>query len=343
LSAGVHAGAAEAEGVVDEKTIAECAALIRGAFTKAGAVRPESLVKRLEQATEQTRLAWPSSLLRSFWETMMDVESGRRISVDHEARWLNFTGFCLRPGYGLAVDDWRVRQTWRLFPARTVFVKNELCRAEWWILWRRVAGGLAEGQQRTLAEPLVASLRDRLRHETLMKQGGKAIHPPGPRDPAFLFGPHETAEVFRLVGSLEHLSIETKNEFGKMLLDYLAKDRPAAVRSAAIWAIGRLGARVPVYGPLNTLIPAETAAAWVQRLSGFQDEAVAFAIVQLARRTNDRYRDIADTTRTNALNWLESRAAASHFVDLVRTGGSLREEEQKIAFGEALPRGLRIE
>ena len=32
-----------------------------------------------------------------------------------------------------------------------------------------------------------------------------------------------------------------------------------------LWAIGRLGARVPLYGPLNTVVPAETAADWLTR------------------------------------------------------------------------------
>ena len=61
-------------------------------------------------------------------------------------RWLNLAGFCLRPGYGLAVDDWRVAQMWRLFPREVVHDRNELVRAEWWILWRRVAGGLSAGE-----------------------------------------------------------------------------------------------------------------------------------------------------------------------------------------------------
>ena len=57
---------------------------------------------------------WPTSLLRRIWETLIELEAGRRRSEPHEARWLNLLGFALRPGYGLAVDDWRVAETWRL-------------------------------------------------------------------------------------------------------------------------------------------------------------------------------------------------------------------------------------
>ena len=47
------------------------------------------------------------------WEALMEMEPGRRRSIVHEARWLNLLGYALRPGYGLAVDDWRVAETWR--------------------------------------------------------------------------------------------------------------------------------------------------------------------------------------------------------------------------------------
>src|SRR5439155_24446036 len=138
----------------------------------------------------------------SFWETLAEVAEGRQLSVEHETRWLNLTGFSLRPGYGLAVDDWRVAQTWKLQSAKVIHAKNEPCRAEWWVLWRRLAGGLTQGQQHTLAEPLLAALRTYLR-----KAGTAKGSPLG-------YGPHEGAEVFRLLGGLELLKVTAKAELG---------------------------------------------------------------------------------------------------------------------------------
>jgi hypothetical protein len=37
------------------------------------------------------------------------------------------------------------------------------------------------------------------------------------------------------------------------------------------------------------------------------------------------------------------RAAPARYCGLVHHGGQLREDEQRLVFGEALPRGLRIE
>ena len=44
----------------------------------------------------------------------MEFEAGRKLSAVHEARWLSMLGYSLRPGYGMALDDWRVGQTRRL-------------------------------------------------------------------------------------------------------------------------------------------------------------------------------------------------------------------------------------
>ena len=354
-----HEGVAEAQGVVDEAILKAGQELIRDTFRKtsgvgtapstgSGQAPPGGLVKRLEAATAMGRLHWPASLMRGFWETLMEVEAGRRISVEHEARWLNAVGFCLRPGYGLAVDDWRVAQVWRLLPGAIAFPKNELCRAEWWILWRRLAGGLSAGQQKTLAEPLVADWR------TWFRKSGSNVKG---RWPTFQFGPHESAEVWRLLGSLELLPDSIKREVGNMTLDRLARENAAGASEALLFALGRIGARVPVYGPLNALVSAETAAEWAGRLlsatshngkdpaEGETDATrrAAFALVQLTRRTGDRYRDVADSTRDAVLKWLTDRHSPQHFIELVRQGGQLESEEQKFAFGESLPRGLRIE
>jgi hypothetical protein len=330
-----HEGAAERQGVVDDETVAECRELIRSAFRRDGDP-PASLAKKLETATGQSRLDWPATLMRSFWETLLEVESSRRLSTEHEIRWLSLNGFCLRPGYGLAVDDWRVAQTWKLFNAGVAFPKNEQVRAEWWILWRRVAGGLTPGQQATLADPLVADWR------TFLRKSGVGVKG---RSPTFQFGPHESAEAWRTLGSLEHLKPAVKVELGEILLERLPREKVAQARDAILFAIGRVGQRVPVYGPLNAMLEPQQAAAWARQLIalGPNDDRAGFAVMQLTRKTGDRYRDVSDETRLDAARWLEARGAPSHLVELVRDVGALREEEQRNVFGESLPRGLRLE
>ena len=64
--------------------------------------------------------------------------------------------------------------------------------------------------------------------------------------------------------------------------------------------------------------------------------------MQMARRTNDRYRDIPDGVRSAVVEWLRQHDSPSHLCELVEQGGSLDQEEQQRAFGEALPKGLQI-
>jgi hypothetical protein len=262
---------------------------------------------------------------------LMELEPGRRKSAQHEARWLNLLGYCLRPGYGLAVDDWRVAETWRTVQGKLAHAAPT-SRTESLILWRRIAGGLSQGQQRSLAEPLLATVRTLHKRQT----SGKGTDP--------TFSPHESQEVLRLLGSLELLSVETKIELGRMLVDLLPKKKLEAIRPAVAWAIGRLGAREPAYGPLNTVVPPAEAATWIEAVlaTASADAMQQFALVNLARRTGDRYRDLPDTTREAVTTWLTDRQSGEHAIKLVREGGELAGDEQDRVFGESLPKGLRL-
>lgn len=321
-----HAGVAEQAGFVDEEIVQEGRALLRQVFAPAAEkAQLESLVKTLEKQTGLARLDWPPSLLRSFWEELIALEPARHRSPLQEARWLNLLGFALRPGFGFAVDDWRVAQTWRLFEKKVAHEKSELCRAEWWILWRRIGGGLTAGQQTALAEPLAAFLR----REPARAARAAELHR------------HEWAEIWRLLGSLELLSATVKEELGEALLRRIA-ERGADVQA---WALGRLGSRTPFYGGLNHVVSGELAARWALALitgSGPKKAELFFAVTQLARLTGDRYRDIPAAAREQIVSWMITARAPHHDVELVEIGGALDAAERDSVFGEALPKGLRL-
>jgi hypothetical protein len=349
------AGAAIGENVLDASILDSCGQLIHETFTstKPGA-EPEGLMRRLEQVTRMPRTAWPSSVLRRFWEVQMAVVAGRQLSPAHEARWLNLAGFALRPGYGMALDDWRVAQTWRVLQGRLQHPRHETCRAAWWILWRRIAGGLEPGQQQTLAEPLMAALRARWSALAAQQSGRRQVRTSKGPGSEVRFGSNELAEVWRLLGSLELLDTGLKIELGQLVFDLGLRKGPETIREASAWALGRLGTRVPVYGPLNTLVPVEVVEAWTQRLlaldadpafvhrAGELPPSAVFVGVQLTRRTGDRYRDVSDQLRDAVQQWLVKRQAPKHFVTLVGEGGDLHEDEQVWVFSESVLPGLKI-
>jgi molecular chaperone DnaK (HSP70) len=326
-----HESAAEAEGFVDEQTWQACAAVLDGVFGPAGNDKPDGLIKGLTAALELERGDWPTSLLRRMWEALIELEAGRKKSAVHEARWLNLLGYALRPGYGLAVDDWRVAETWKTVQGKLAHAAAS-SRTESLILWRRIAGGFSAGQQRAIAEPLLALVRQLHKQST---SGGKQTG---------ALSPHDAIEALRLLGSLELLPGTVKNELGDLLIELLPKKKLEAIRPALQWTIGRLGARQPLYGPLNTVLPADVGVRWLDALLTLPspDAQTVFAAVQLGRKTGDRYRDIAERDRDRLLSWLEEQAASSHAIQLVHDGGALDAEEQSRAFGESLPKGLRL-
>ncbi|KMQ50493.1 Chaperone protein DnaK [Chitinispirillum alkaliphilum] len=334
-----HRGEGEKAGVLDIDTVNECLETIVNTF-RTDSERtgdPRNLMKRLEHISGIERLNWPPSFLRSMWEAILENESGRSIDIQYETRWLNLLGFSLRPGYGMAIDDWRVKQTWQIYRLGVNHPRNQSCRSEWWILWRRLAGGLTYGQQNTLAQPLLKSLRVRFGAQQAVKKKRKQGKSEDER-----YGLHELCEIWRLLASLENLESSVKKELGEIALNLI--NRKDSLSDAVIWSLGRLGARVPMYGPLNKLVDPETVSSWVELLmsKGRPGVNLFFSIMQMGRFTGDRYRDLSAELREKVASYLNGNQAPAHYIALVKDGGSLDEEERSAAFGESLPKGLRI-
>lgn len=342
----------ESLGVLDESVAQACEALIAATFSDNGTASPDALYKSLTEAIGLDKSDWPPTLLRRLWESLLQHESGRRKSAAHEARWLNLVGYSLRPGYGLPVDDFRVAETWKKVQGKVIH-PAATCRTEALILFRRIAGGFSAGQQRALAEPLVSTVR------ALHKRATAGNTPaPGGKGTATKaveanLSPHESLELFRLLGSLELLPVTLKRELGQLLLVLSSKRRYESQRLALFWTLGRLGSRTPIYGPLNTTLPASDAESWTKEIVTWATAAppetlqgilapLQLAVVQLSRRTDDRYRDISESLRNDVDRWLTNTRAPAHQIELVTKGGLLEQEEQAKILGDSLPKGLRL-
>jgi len=322
------------EGTWDESLADPWEVLVRETFSASGRGKPASLPKRLSDAVQAGRERWPMSLLRRLWELLMECDRGRQKSPSHEARWLNLLGYSLRPGYGLAMDDWRVAETWRLVRNKLAYGTAD-CVNQSWILWRRICGGLPANQQRGLAEPLLASVRVLHGRMTGGKTRGEV-----------LFDPQNSAEIWRLLGSLELMPVSVKVRLGNLLIDLIPKRRLRSARAAMIWALGRLGQRIPVYGPLNTVVPVEVVGGWLESLMicSEGDPMDSLAIMQMARRSGDRYRDLPEDLCCQIVDWMEQQAGAPrHYQKLIQEVAELDMEDQARVFGELLPPGLRIQ
>ncbi len=329
-----HSGLAEQSGIVDEDLISSASAILRTIFGPEATVRPDETMARLSEAIGMPRSEWPPSLLRALWSELMDLNEGRRRSAQHEARWMNLTGFCLRPGFGMAADDWRVEETWKAINGRLVH-SVPACLAEFRTLCRRISGGLPAGRQNQIASSVMPALRQRFRQA----QTGRGKAAP------YASGNHEAAEIWRMLGSLEHLDSVTRAELGSMACDFMFRDAFEPVHNALIWMLGRVGVRVPVYGGLNIVLPGSTVQPWIETLlrsADLQNPAVQLALMQLCRRTGDRFRDIGEKLRKQCVERLTAAGAREHLIQLIEVGGNLADEEVSMIIGESLPAGLRL-
>lgn len=313
----------EASVVVAEESLRAAQALLRGVFGEAGGeVPPGSLAGALETAAGYARSSWPLPILRALADVLLETAGGRRRSAAHEARWLNLAGFCGRPGMGAPADPWRAGELRKVYAAGLLFPKDVQCQVEWLVLWQRVAAGFTPGQQQELAQRTAAQLGI----------GQKK----GPR-----LNPQVEREAWRLLASLERIDAGRRIAFGDELA---ARVRREPRNTARVGALGRFGARTPLYGPLNTVVSPAAAERWIDLLLGLREisREAAAAIVQIGALTGDPVRDLSAAIRDRArVRLAEAGAAAA----LLRPLQEVVPEEARRgvdASGEALPEGLRL-
>lgn len=298
--------------------------------TKSKQVDPKA-VKNLRAELERVmgcpRHEWETPLLRAMFALLLEGGKNKSRSDNHERIWLSLIGFCLRPGYGYPLDDWRVGQLWKLYPQGIQFVNEIQNWTEWWTLWRRIAGGLDANAQ-----------------EQLFNDISKYINPAIARQPgvAKQLKTRGYEEIVRLAAVLERLPVAKKIQLGEWLLQRLQK---ASEPDQTWWAVGRIGARVPFHGSNHNVIPAETVAGWLVRIQQEdwkKSPHIGFAATLIARMSGDRSRDIDDGLRLSVIDKLKASRAPAAWVALVEEVKELDEKEEKQIFGEALPPGLKL-
>jgi hypothetical protein len=115
--------------------------------------------------------------------------------------------------------------------------------------------------------------------------------------------------------------------------------------AARAWALGRLGARNPLYGPLNNVVPASAAERWIERLLELKSipPDVAAVVVQLGALTGDPARDVPVSLRQRAIETLSAAGVPGEALAPLEQVVPVSRASAGRAFGEPLPEGLRLE
>jgi molecular chaperone DnaK (HSP70) len=290
----------------------------------------QTLTRDLETLLEARRDEWSMMTARALFDALVEVAADRKKTADHEQRWLNLAGFLLRPGTGAPLDAWRSRVMWGVFNENLAHAKSEPGKLAWWITWRRIAGGLAKGQQDQIYDRLAQLLLPSTKQAKKLAEAKPSKQ--------------ELAEMWRAVASMERLPVQHKVKLGDELIHRM-DSRKGREDSVHLWALSRLGARVPLYGPLNALVPPSKVKDWLTSLFAWdwpEPDKAAFPLAQLGRRTGDRTRDLDDATRARLAEMLRLMPGGERAAVLVEQVVALEAREERVALGDTLPAGLKL-
>jgi hypothetical protein len=199
-------------------------------------------------------------------------------------------------------------------------------------MWRRMSGGLSPERQAQFWEFAKPHLGARV-----PSKPPKNFAPPkGPK-------PEGIEEMVRAAAAMEHLEMPEKTWLGDLICERLAETKSAGGPWA--WSLGRIGARIPLYGSAHQVVPPQTAVRWIGALLSLglkKADGSAFAVAQMARATNDRLRNIDDSAREKILSALRGAEAHETWIQMVSEVTELKSADEARVLGDSLPIGLQL-
>jgi molecular chaperone DnaK (HSP70) len=284
----------------------------------------KDLVRELERVLGE-RGSWDTELSRAIFDEIIEGRGARRRSPDHERAFWMLAGYTLRPGFGHPRDEARVETLAPLFSEMLAHQGEARGWQQFWIAWRRAAGGLDERWQTSIrdeVDPFLAPAEKRFKKR-------KGVRPLA------------LDAMLDMASGLERVAPARRAELGSWVLERTWTDRDHRLFAA----IGRLGARIPTYASVHHVVAPSIAERWLDHLLREKWEevpAAAEASVSLARMTGDRARDIGASVRTEVEKKLVRIGAREDWLRAVREVVAVEEADRAQFFGESLPVGLRL-
>jgi len=279
----------------------------------------ERILKDLEEQTGEKRGQWSLPLLRKGFDCLIGQVSRRSHSEAYETAWWMAAGYCLRPGCGAPLDEFRVRQLEVLLDLGLCHPGSKSVREQRAVFWRRVARGLnVELQERLFDE-----------NEALALSGSK-----------------RGLEPLKMLAALEGVSVERKRK----LLDYLCDALQQAPRWAIesyLWCAGRVCARTPLSRRQEwVLAPTFTQALLevVLRLDSLPvpPKLLLNFILQSARISGAKEHDFSAEVRERFHRRALELGLCADDLEPLKQYTPVARAELQSQYGEALPQGLML-
>lgn len=280
-------------------------------------LQPNALNTKLE-ALLGPRQDWSIGTLRKLWQPLKIGMNRRSRSLEHESAWLNLTGFALRPGFGLQSDHERVRELWSCFKTGASHPKDAKALDQWWIMWRRVAGGLSREEQDQIFDKIFPNIKRE-------------------KD-------HNSREQLLLAGSLERATMQKKLQLGNTLVTQILSGQKQLL-DAKIWALTRLVSRIPIHSGPEVIIRPSFVEAWLNQLLSLDMRSkhygkLANTLLQGARIVNNRDFDIDPSLRDEIALKLKQSGFNEDQLAAIQSFQAPDQNTYAELFGEALPSGI---
>jgi len=321
----------ETESRITPETLKAAEELIEKVFLNRSADSDYGLLKsfkNLESLVGAKKEQWPTEFIRGLFNVMIKLAESKSFSPAHEERWYNMAGFFLRPGFGVPMDEWRVKESLRVTFGGLKFKSNKNSAINFYVFYRRISGGMTAGQQLEVFN----RLKDQL-------YGGKKSS-----DKPFKVSPNnqEHVEMLRMVAGFELLPEQDRVYLGNLLKKTIHRDGPNPI---SVWALSRLGARKLVYGGPECVVTAAAVEKWIETLLEFdwaKESYIPHAAIMMARVTGDRKLDLSSEIMSKIQKRIETCPASEHLYDLLMNMAVMTEDDQRLFFGESLPHGIVI-
>lgn len=285
--------------------------LARGAGLKASRV-----LKEVESALGLMKHEWNLELCRSLLNSAFEAKAA--LGGNPEA-WLQVSGYLMRPGFGSAGDEERLRKL--SLAIEGIEVKPAKVEIQLLILLRRVVAGMSEDEQSELFERELLRLEETKRAE---------------------------AERVRLLASLENIGLSQKQRLYDALFRRL-EDAIAADSHIAplIAGFGLLLSRVLFRAGEDRIMPPDTVERLFDRVrkldwkSSRNTDAIPL-FLKAARVVEDRNLNLARRSSAKIISKLEKSGVGANRLLPLRDYVPISRAEQDFSYGESLPPGLLL-
>jgi hypothetical protein len=319
-----HATKTQPDQTFDLADLLKAEALLEEAMSSP---KPMQLTEKLEGCLGIARRDWPPSVMRRLCDLLLKRSAQRKVSAAHAERWWNLVGFLMRPGFGYPLDDFRIKELWKVILTDFKIPMPPELQLQLWICYRRIAGGLSKGQQTQLASDILSSMWSK-------RTGNLEV---GTKGEFYAY-----SEKMRTLASFELLDMPMKIRLGEALV---ARIRSGNGGTVEYWALGRIGARHLFYGSISNVVLPEKCEEWMDKLLDIRDleqEQAIFLFEQLARKTEHRELNIREKCVEKILQKYHHSNHYERLRECLTTESRLTQQEQDSAFGEHLPAGLTL-